>query len=229
MSIETVRSLNPDDIPEPARLAGHVLRPECQQFFRSAIRLLRHDCVDSFNSTLTVLVSEDRIHPLIPYFLQWAFGRMVLDLDSGSQLVSVLALVTALAKNRYVNVALFVHSFLKIALSGLLSDVLDDDVEVRLAAAKLLRVVCHRAEKAFPQMRVLVCNRLIDTVFGSDSCLGSYYGALLALRELQFPFDRYGFHFRSLRSVAQIEMAGGNFPQTLWATRICELLSELNL
>jgi hypothetical protein len=212
--------------------ADDILSPALQKFFRSAINLLKCDSISSFDSTLEIVTTQDQIQPLVPYFLHWAFGRLTLNLDNYPEVRSVLFLTIAIASNEFVNIGLYTHPLLKIAMTGLLSVsfVCSDaiaDVEVRRVSTRLLRIVCDRSEFSFPSIRTVVFNRLIEAVYDTETGLGVSYAALSALRELGLDFGYMIPHLGILVSALQNEMDYGLFPQTLLAARVLELLQEI--
>lgn len=171
--------------------ADDLLSCELQRFFVDTINLLCYDTSNSFDSTLDKLTEEDKMQPLIPYFLQWAFGKMTINLHKPHEMQAVMRLVEAIATDKSANVPLYAHPLLKIAFTGLLSISLSDDGDdraVRETAARLLKVICARCETDFPQIREVAFNSLSSAIFCDTNTLAAQYGALVGIRELGLSF-----------------------------------------
>ena len=186
--------LNPVEASEHSethKVIDDFVSPELQKFFVNSVNLLRFDTVNSFEATLDKLVEEDRLQPLIPSFLQWAFGKFTLRLREANEVFAVLELLRALAANRFVNCSLYVHAFLKVAFTGLLSVQLSPDGNdrfVRDSAAELLRVVCCRCEGDFVTLKESAFNALVNCLFNPSFSVAAHYGALAGIRALGRPF-----------------------------------------
>ena len=176
---------------ETHKVVDDFVSPELQKFFVNSVNLLRFDTVSSFDATLDKLVEEDRLQPLVPSFLQWAFGKFTLRLREASDVFAVLELLRALAANRFVNCSLYAHAFLKVAFTGLLSVQLSRDGNdrfVRDSAAELLRVVCCRCEGDFVTLKESAFNALVNCLFNPAFSVAAHYGALAGIRALGPPF-----------------------------------------
>ena len=180
-------ALDPQERGETGKLADGFLDEELQKFFVNAVNLLRFDTVNSFDATLEKICLEDKLQPLVPYFLQWAIGKMTLNLKDGKQMFAVLELMCAIAVNANVNCGLYAHAFLRIAFTGLLSIELSDDgndIKIRESAAKLLKIVCRRCESDFLSIRKVAFNHLVEGLFNPHSSMPAHYGVLAGIEAL---------------------------------------------
>jgi hypothetical protein len=209
----------PDD-DEGARTADDTLSGDLQRFFLQAVNLLRDDVLHTGDAALALLSSERKLQPLVPHFLQWAFGRMALGLHSAAETRAVVALATALARNRAVALPLFAHPFAKIAMTALLAAGIA--VDTRAEAAKLLAIVADRCEGAFRDVRTAIANALLGALLNPRTSLGAHYGALRAIAELRIDVDHrllaaYG-------AAVEPELECVDTDQSTWAARVLGLL-----
>lgn len=212
--------------------ADDLLSDELQKFFVNTINRLRYDTVNSLDRTLDEITYEDKMQPLIPYFIQWAFGKMTLGLQNSHEMLTVLKLIHAIAVDKSVNVPLYAHSLLKIAFTGLLSISLSedgDDREVRETAAHLLKVICDRSKTDFPQIREVTFNSLTSALFSGTNSLAAHYGALLGIRDLgPLFFEAFMPHIRFYVSCIAKELnVKTNHVHEFWCNEILQCLKEM--
>jgi hypothetical protein len=169
--------------------ADDALSPDLQQYFAMIVNLLRFDTVHTFTRMLARVAKEDKIHDVVPYVLQFVFGKFALELQNPRIVIMMIELTLAIVSNPFLNVLLFMHPLLKIAFTGLLAvsignDGLDDDKPIRIRSAALLKILCDHGQVAFPSMCTVVTNQLIATLFDPTLSLRTHLGAIAGIREL---------------------------------------------
>jgi hypothetical protein len=205
------------------KTADDTLSVDLQQFFLESINLLRDDVAHSDEASLELIASERKLQPLVPHFLQWLFGRIVIGLNNCEEMRAAMRLALALANNKWIAIAFYVHAFLKIGITGLLcTQAAPDDREVRAIAARLLKVVTDRCEDAFPGMRLAVGNACLDSLMNPRTSLGAHYGALLGIAELKVEVGRR--HLAAYGAAVEVELGSSDPIQCVWAARVLTLL-----
>jgi hypothetical protein len=194
----------------------------------TTVNLLRFDGVHSYDHTLDLLSQEDRLQTLVPYFLQFIFGRICISLHRPGDARACVGLALAIANDRFVAVPLFAHPFLKVALTGLLALGFDDDDEtqIRCLAAKLLRVVCKRCAEAFPDIQTLVCNALVSALFTPETALAAQLGALVGIKEIgahQFVIPHLPAYVAAVRG----EVRAANSRQSILAVKVLAEVQQI--
>ena len=230
-SFQSDSYIDPFEKVEAQTFADDMISPELQKFFVTAINLLRFDTVNSFDATLNKIAEEDKLQPLVPYFLEWAFGRMTLDLHDGHVIFAVVQLMRALAANRFVNCPLYAHAFLKVAFTGMLSVQLSsdgNDFHIRESAADLLRIVCTRSCSEFVAIKDTAFNALVACLFSPSSSLPSHYGALIGIRALGHSFiSRLMPHLPSYLKCLRGEMRSRDLFKHRQMNRILNCVKEM--
>lgn len=174
--------------------ANDVLCREYQKFFLSFINLLRYDNAYTIENALNRIVDENKLQPIVPYFLQFIFGKITALLNEPKEMVILIRFALALGLNKSVNLGIYVHSFLKIAFTGLTSlsfnDSLGDyEVSIRDYSAELLKVICDRCQYYFKDMKTVIFNALVNVLFDIRLTLNSHYGALVGIMSLGDEFS----------------------------------------
>ena len=178
------------------KCADDVLSNEHQKYFISTINLLRSDTVHTLDVDLYMISEEDKMQPLLPYFLQFITGKMTLELHNVKSMKVLIRFTLALLQNKSMNIPLFAHPFLRIVFSALLSSNVSSsdpsssyticDTDVRRYAAEALAVLVCRCECCFRDMREVVFNSLTQTLFNPDTSLYAHYGAILGIKAIGF-------------------------------------------
>jgi hypothetical protein len=204
--------------------ANDKLCAELQQFFIQTINLLKSDHVQSLDAALAILTEEDKLQGLLPYFLQWAFGQMTLRLANPGEIIAVIRCILALANNPSVDIGLYCHPFLKVAISGLLAASCGgcDDQDVRKFASRLMNTICDRCEPTYPTIKPMIINALTNSLFSPATSLAAHYGALLGLRALNYHLSESAARFYAGLVRMELESLDGN--HRTWACRIVALL-----
>lgn len=221
-------ALHLDRPPETRKVADDVLSASLQRYFVTTVNLLRFDAVHSYDGTLDLLSQEDRLQILVPYFLQFVFGRICIGLHRPGDVCACIGLALAIVNDRFVAVPLFAHAFLKVALTGLLALGFDydDDTSIRRLAGKLLRVVCDRCATGFPEIRPLIFNALVAALFAPETALTVHLGALIGLRELgeeQMIIEHLPAYVGAVRG----EVRAANSRQSILAVRVLAEVQEI--
>lgn len=175
--------------------ANDVLCREYQKFFLSIVNLLRYDSVFSIENALNKIVDENKLQPIVPYFIQFIFGKITINLDKPKEMIVLMRFALALGLNNSIYLGMYVHSFLKIAFTGLLSLSFNDssgefDVSIRDYSAELLGVICNRCHYYFKDMKIVIFNSLVNALFDTKLTLNSHYGALVGIMSLGDEFSK---------------------------------------
>ncbi|KAH0793256.1 transcription initiation factor TFIID subunit 6-like [Histomonas meleagridis] len=178
---------------ENPQYANDVLCSEYQKFYISVISLLRNDSVYSIENALDKITTEDKLQPILPYFLQFIMGKITTSLHSPLEMCVLIRFAIALALNRSIYLGIYVHSFLKIAFAGLTSlsltdSICDDDLTIRNFSAELLRIICERCEHCFPSVKDSIFNALVRILFNPNVTINSHYGALIGITKIGEPY-----------------------------------------
>jgi transcription initiation factor TFIID subunit 6 len=173
---------------DTAQSVSDVVNGDLQLYFVRIVNLLKDDTVFSNDIAISSLGRDLGLHQLLPYFLQFIFGQIVLHFQEGHLINTLVSLTISLVRNPSIGSELYVHSFLKIAFAVLvgvgLGTALDDDRALRTHAAELLGVVVRKYRREYPAIEQVVFNSLIAQLFSAETTLGAHYGALLGIREL---------------------------------------------
>jgi transcription initiation factor TFIID subunit 6 len=215
----TLASLDRETLFANDKLCG-----ELQQFFIQTINLLKADHVQSLDAALAILTEEDKLQGLLPYFLQWAFGQMTLRLGNPGEIIAVIRCILALANNRSIDIGLYCHAFLKLAITALLAASCGscDDQDVRKFASRLMCTICNRCEPTYPAIKPMIINALTNSLFSTATSLATHYGALLGLRDLDYHITESTARFYLAIVRSELQSLDGN--QRTWAGRIVALL-----
>ena len=186
---------------ESKKTADDMLSNEHQKYFISIINLLRCDTVNSLDVALALVAAEDKLHQLIPYFLQYVMGRMTMELHDYGHMLVIIRFVLALLENKSLNIPLYAHPFMRIVFTALVAEslsnqVFPDDSLVRRYAAKALGILVNKCEDGFNGIRDVVFNSLIRTLFNPNATLWAQFGAILGIKEINY-VDRLLPHFKS--------------------------------
>lgn len=176
------------------KCAFDILNSEHQDYFIATIKNLRSDVVNSLDIDLNMISEESKSQPLLPYFLQFIIGKITISMDDQQQMKVLIRFTLALLQNRYLNIPLFTHPFLRIVLTCLLFNNLTTDEnllnfsfidsDIRRYASQALSVLVYRSESAYPELKEIIFNSLIQTLFDPNITLWSHYGALLGIKEI---------------------------------------------
>lgn len=204
---------NPDKLnqSESKKCADDILSNEHQKYFISTINLLRSDTVHSLDVALYMISQEDKMQPLLPYFIQYITGKMTTDFNNVKSMKVLIRFTLSLVQNKSMNIPLYAHPFLRIIFSALLSSNVSSsdsnssytvcDTDVRRYAADALAVLIYRCESSFCEMREVIFNALQQALFDADTSLYAHYGAILGISSIGL-IGKLLPHFRSyLRSI----------------------------
>lgn len=178
------------------KCADDILSNEHQQYFISTIKLLRNDTVNTLDCSLKKISEEDKLHTLLPYFLQYITGKMTLEFNNVKSMKVLIRFTLALLQNKSMNIPLYAHPFLRIVFSALLSSNVSSsdtsssytiyDADIRRYAAEALSVLVYRCESCFCDMKEVIFNSLAQSLFNPDTSLNAHYGAILGMKEIGF-------------------------------------------
>lgn len=171
------------------QFVGDVLHTKHQADYVRTINMLRDDTSNQRLQALKFLRTGKDLQPLLPYFLQFAIGELTLHYNDPVLVDIIVSVVQSLVENEYLCVSIFTHCFVRIIISILLSPdspskLAEEDCAIRSQAAKALEVLCERCEDAYPDIRVAVFNRLVETLFDPKSTLSAHFGALSGIEVL---------------------------------------------
>lgn len=178
-----------DKVYDQNQTVGDVLCNDLQIYYIRIINLLRDDVLNSKLCALNCLTNDNGIQQLVPYFLQFIFGQMVLNYQDVGLMTTLIEMTKALVLNENICTYYYIHSFLKIAFSGLhgldnSSRVYEDDLSLREVSAELLSIICEKYEEIYPSIRTHVFNSLTKTLFNIQTTLNAHYGSLCGIELL---------------------------------------------
>ncbi|OHT00779.1 hypothetical protein TRFO_07757 [Tritrichomonas foetus] len=211
---EVQRNLSVDPtenkLSDSKKCADDILSGEHQKYFISTINLLRCDTVHSLDVALDMISEEDKMQPLLPYFIQYITGKMTLDLQEFTQMKVLIRFTHALIQNKSMNIPLYAHPLLRIVFTSLLAvnlsnELFPDDSSIRKYAAEALFSLVKRCEGCFPEIKQVIFNSLVKILFNPDTTLNAHYGALLGIHEIGF-FEVLLPHFRSYLKMIKFEL-----------------------
>jgi transcription initiation factor TFIID subunit 6 len=201
---------------------GDVVNGDLQLYFIRTINLLRDDLVFSKDSALHSLANDACLQQLLPYFLEFIFGQMTLHFQEIQMMDTLIAVARSLVCNKALCSELYVHPLLKIAFSGLLgldyaSLIQDEDNRLREHSAELLRMICQKYELAYPDIRIVAFNHLVDQLFECNITLAAQYGALLGIMALGSEYvERIVLHLPLYWGLVRLERESEDQRQHYW-------------
>ncbi|KAH0787663.1 transcription initiation factor TFIID, subunit TAF6 [Histomonas meleagridis] len=178
-----------DRVYDHNQSAGDVITGELQLFYVRIINLMHEDLLNSKESALNCLVNESGFQQLLPYFLQFIYGQMILNYQDVQLMTILIQMTRALAANKYLTSDHYVHCFLKIAFSGLLgfgftTKEYKEDFLLRENAAELISILSDKYERSYPSIKLSIFNSLIKALFDPATTLNAHYGALCGIEAL---------------------------------------------
>ena len=171
------------------QIVGDVLCNDLQLYYIKIINLLRNDTLNSKLYAINCLTNDNGIQQLIPYFLQFIYGQMTLNYQDVGLMTILIEMTKALVLNKNLCTSYYMHSFLKIAFSGLngfdySGRIYEEDFSLRELSADLLSIICKKYEPIYSSIRIHVLNALIKTLFNPTTTLNAHYGALCGIESL---------------------------------------------
>lgn len=164
-------------------VANDHLSGELQTFFRMNLLLLRSDTANSIDLSLSVFETDTKYQPLLPYLIQYIYGKITENLTDDSFVLQIALLTRAIIRNSSLPITFFVHSFLNISLTLLLND-LSKNIQIREIGSEILGLICNRNELCFPEIRNVTFNILSSSLFSANGTIGSKMGAILGIEKI---------------------------------------------
>ncbi|KAK8895037.1 hypothetical protein M9Y10_023479 [Tritrichomonas musculus] len=178
-SIETQQLTNED-----------VITPELQSHFKHAIDIFESNDREQLNSIFNDLSRYSGIQPLLPLFLQFFAYKLMVNLDDNSILERICFYLYGLIDNLSLPIHFFVHPILRIIMTIILkfdcgSDYdIASDIELRKHCCEIIDILCSRCVSGFPNIKTVISNAMMQTLFNPETTLCAHYGALLAIQQL---------------------------------------------
>lgn len=161
---------------------------EMQDYFDSVVECIngsddkrKRDCYDS-------LRHHAGLQPLMPHFLQFIASVLTSKLTDTKAVSEVTWTSLALAMNPSLSVHMYVHTFIRIAMTVIMryetSEDITEDIRLRQLGAKLLLYVCHRSAAGFPHIKTVCINALIKGWLNPSTTHAAQFGALTGIRAM---------------------------------------------
>lgn len=212
---------------------GDVLHDSLQRYFVRLVNLLRDDTAFSKEFVLEKLSTDKGLQQLIPYMLQFIYGKMTTHYRDMNTMNALIDMTTAIVRNDHLGSEIYVHPLLKIAFSGLLgidytSIVQMDDTTLRNNAAQLLVLIVHKYRDEFSTIAGNVFNSLVSHLFDHQGSLSSHYGALAGIKAFgSEAIKRTLPHLISYCRMVKIEQRSTQEQQIFSLQNVKELLKQI--
>jgi len=177
-------------IDESETVANAVPKPYIE-YCVETLNYMRDDTNNSMDIGLSIFRNDKKIQILIPYLIHFITGQMSIHIHDFGDMLFLTKLTLSLVQNPYYEVSIFLHPFLRIALTSLLaSDVgsndTHDDSPVRMEASKIISVLFMNCSSGFPGLGDALYNRFISVIFSQKGSISSHIGAFYGIMALGY-------------------------------------------
>ena len=150
--------------------------------------MLYNDLTFSCEKITTSLEMKNGINQLLPYFIQFIYAQLTLNLQEITLVNILISVASALIHNKHFSTELYVHSLINIGLSVVLAIDFGSEncqriktISVRKNAAKYLYEIVYKYSIFYPNIGDAIYNSLVNSLFSPYSTFGSQFGALYTI------------------------------------------------
>ncbi|CCF55885.1 hypothetical protein KAFR_0A04500 [Kazachstania africana CBS 2517] len=210
---QPLSSVKPGQNTEVKPLVKHVLSKELQIYFNKVISALTSKDQEDVNAqhmrtaALTSLRTDNGLHQLVPYFIQFIAEQITHNLSDLELLTTILEMIYSLLSNPSIFLDPYIHSLMPSILTLLLAkklggapntDSKDDLTEflektnaLRDFAASLLDYVLKKFPQVYKSLKPRVTRTLLKTFLDTNRVFGTYYGCLKGITVLESEAVRF--------------------------------------
>ncbi|OHT00339.1 hypothetical protein TRFO_08010 [Tritrichomonas foetus] len=200
-SINLMRTFS--DMGEQQITNKDVISPDLQHYFEHAVELFDSGDRNQQIPVFEALSTDAGIQPLLPLFLQFLSFRITVGIQDLKNIEKVCLYSLALIENPSLPIPFYAHGFLRVLMTAALrfdsnfeypNGEFDNDeflkrfdeqvqyeINVRQIASKSLKRLCKRCVSGFPNIKTVVINAMIQTLFNANSTLAAHCGAILSI------------------------------------------------
>lgn len=202
--IHWTADISPVPVTNGRRSASKALISEkIQKIFVSFVLRIRQNA--DIEDVLNELQSDGYLPTIVPYLLRYLIDSTAGLIRFPKEIMRVLKVLNALFCNPALEFDKYINHFLSIVITPLLTDVvcegnIEDQYSVRDEAALMLPRIITHFSSSFPTLLGIVIEKLSNMIFSSSCSMGSQYGAIVGLINL----DIYLFYSIIVPKLAEL-------------------------